>query len=127
MIGGPELEAELRPALPRRTSVAAALLRVGIDARQYGDDRRQIVLLRPERVAPQADLGSRAADIEIGQMADIDRYFQTAATSGSLFFHQPREVHIESFDQKSPLQAGLHVAGVPAVAVGPAKSAAVRP
>ena len=106
MIGGPDLEAELRPALPRRTSVAAALLRVGIDARQYGNNLQQIVLLRPERAAPQADLGSRAADIEICQTADIDRYFQTAATSGSLFFRQPREVHIESFDQKSPLGPG---------------------
>ena len=106
MIGGPELEAELRPALPRRTSVAAALLRVGIDARQYRDDSQRIVLLRPERIAPQADLGSRAADIEISQMADIDRYFQSAATAGSLFFRQPREVHIESFDQKSRFKPG---------------------
>ena len=38
MIGGPELEAELRPALPRRTTIAAALLRVGIDARHFQDD-----------------------------------------------------------------------------------------
>ena len=106
MIGGPELEAELRPALPRRTSIAAALLSVGIDARLYGDDSRRIMLLRPERVAPQTDLGSRAADVEIAQMADIDRYFQSASTSGSLFFRRPREVHIESFDQKSPLGPG---------------------
>ena len=37
-------------------------------------------------------------------MADVDRYFQTGGTPGSLFFHQPREVHIESFDQKSPFK-----------------------
>ena len=53
MIGGPELERELRPTLPRRTTIAAALLRVGIDARHYRDDQQRIVLLRPERIAPQ--------------------------------------------------------------------------
>ena len=37
-------------------------------------------------------------------MADIDRYFQGAGTAGSLFFHQPHEVRVESFDQKSPFK-----------------------
>ncbi len=104
MIGGPESEAELRPALPQQTTMAAALLRVGIDARHYQDDQQRIVLLRPERLQPQGSLAARAADLEIGQMADVDRCFQTGATSGSLFFHQPRELHIESFDQKSPFK-----------------------
>jgi hypothetical protein len=105
MIGGPELEAELRPSLPRRTNIAEALLRVGIDARYFQDDPSRIVLLRPERVLSQANLGARAADIEISQMADVDRYFQTADTTGSLFFHQPREVRVASFDQKGPFKA----------------------
>ena len=104
MFGGPELESELRPMLPRRSTIAAALLRVGIDARYYQDQQRQIVLLRPERVLPQANLGARAADLEIGQMADFDSYFQTASVPGSLFFHQPREVRIESFDEQSPFK-----------------------
>ncbi len=106
MIGGDEMEAELRPMLPRQTSVASTLLRVGIDIRQYRDDAQDIVLLRPEHIAPQTDLGSRAADVEIGQMADIDRYFQAANVAGSLFFHQPREIHIESLDQKNPFRPG---------------------
>jgi len=106
MIGGPELEAELRPALPRRTTLAESLLRVGIDARHYQDEQQHVVLLRPERIAPQGNLGARAVDLEIGQMSDIDRCFQPLATPGSLFFHQPREVRIESFDQKSPWKPG---------------------
>jgi hypothetical protein len=105
MIGGPELEAELRPALPRRTNVAEALLQVGLDARYFQDDPSRIVLLRLERVLPEAKLGARAADIEISQMADFDRYFQSAATTGSLFFHQPSEVHIASFDQTGPFKS----------------------
>ena len=100
-IGGSETE--LRPTLPRRTTIAAALLRVGIDARHY-QDQRQIVLLRPERVLPHTNLTARAADLEISQMADFDRYFQTTGASGSLFFHQPRQTRIESFDQKSPFK-----------------------
>lgn len=105
-LGGPELEAELRPALPRRTTVATTLLRVGIDAHQYQDNNQRVVLLRPERILPQLNLNARAADLEISQMPDIDRYFQTSGTPGSLFFHPPREVHIESFDQKNPFKPG---------------------
>jgi hypothetical protein len=106
MIGGPDLEAELRPALPRRSTIAAALLRVGIDARHFQDDGQRIILLRPERVLPQLNLATRAADLEINQMADVDRYFQSGAVSGSLFFHQPHEFHVDSFDQKSPFKPG---------------------
>ena len=105
MIGGPELEAELRPALPRRTNIAEALLRVGIDARHFQDDPSRIVLLRLERIISEANLGAHAADIEISQMADFDRYFQAADTTGSLFFHQPSEVRVASFDQRGPFKA----------------------
>ena len=104
MIGGPELESALRPALPRRTTLAATLLRVGVDARCYQDQQQRIVLLRPERVASRANLAARAADLEIRHTADFDRYFQTTGAAGSLFFHQPREVRIESFDQKIPFK-----------------------
>ncbi len=51
MIGGPELDRDLRPSLPHPTTVASALLRVGIDARHYRDEQQRIVLLRPERIA----------------------------------------------------------------------------
>jgi len=104
MIGGTELEPDLRPALPQQSTVADTLLRVGIDARLYNDDRQRIVLLRPERIVPEGNLGNRAADLEIGQMTDIDRYFQNLSNPGSLFFHPPREVRIESFDRKSPFE-----------------------
>ena len=104
MIGGPELDREMRPTLTRRTTIASALLRVGIDGRLYRDDQQRIVLLRPERIAPEENLGTRAADLEMGQMADIDGCFQNVGASGSLFFHLPRDIHIESFDRKSPFK-----------------------
>ncbi|MCE5268484.1 MAG: hypothetical protein LLG00_11425 [Planctomycetaceae bacterium] len=106
MIGTLELEAELRPALPRHSTMADALLQVGIDTRHFADDRSNIVLLRPERVAPEADRESRAADLEIAQMPDVDRCFQTASSPGSFFFHEPRHVRIESFDRKCPFKSG---------------------
>jgi len=104
MLSGPEMDAELRPALSRRMTLAESLLRVGIDPRHYQDERQPVVLLRPERVMPQDSLGSRAVDLAVGQMEDIDRGFRNLGVSGSLFFHQPREVRIESFDQKSPFK-----------------------
>ena len=107
MMDGPALEAELRPALPRKTNVASALLSVGIDGQRYVGTSRRIVLLRPEGVVPRGELGSHAVEVELGQMADIDRYFQTSPTTGSLFFRRPREVHIESLDRKSPVGPGF--------------------
>jgi hypothetical protein len=104
MIGGPELDRDLRPTLPHSTTVASALLRVGIEPRHYRDEQQRIVLLRPERIATDDSLGSRAADLEIGQMADIDRCFQSLPATGSLFFHPAREGHVESFDRKSPFK-----------------------
>ena len=71
---------------------------------------RQLVFLRPERLVAGGNLAAKAAELEIGQMPDIERYFQGLPVAGSLFFHVPREIHIPSFDQKSPIKpsyAGL--------------------
>jgi hypothetical protein len=77
---------------------------VGIDARLYAEEQPQLVLLRPERILPRANLGACAVDLEISQAADFDRCFQAGGTPGSLFFHQPRELRLASFDQKSPFK-----------------------
>jgi hypothetical protein len=53
---------------------------------------------------PHENLGARAIDLEVSQMSDVDRCFQKLPAPGSLFFHQPQEVHIESFDRKSPFK-----------------------
>jgi hypothetical protein len=103
MLSGPELEATLRPTLSRRASFAESLLRVGVDTREY-QNQPHIVFLRPERIMPHENLGARAIDLEISQMPDFDRCFQKLPAPGSLFFHQPQEVHIESFDRKSPFK-----------------------
>lgn len=102
-IGAANLETELRPSLPRRATLSETLLRVGIDSRNYLDNSR-IVLLRPERCAPTSELNVKALEMELAELPDADRYFQNTASTGSLFFHPPREIRIDSFDQKSPIK-----------------------
>ncbi len=102
-LAGTELQNDLRPALPQRTTIADALLRVGIDARHYRDIEG-LVFLRPERITPSGNLNAQAVNLEIGRMPDLHRYFRGLSTPGSLFFHQPQEIRIESFDRKSPFK-----------------------
>ena len=103
MIGGPEAEAELLPAMSRRTTIADLLLRAGFDIRHYHSNQN-IVFLRPERLIPGGNIAAKAMELQIGQIPDIDRYFQGSPVSGALFFHVPHEMHIPSFDQKSPIK-----------------------
>jgi len=106
MLDGPALEADLRPSLPRQSTIAAALLRVGIDARRLRDETGRIVLLQPNQILAHADMGRRAAELEIGRMADFDAYFQDFDAAGCFFNHRPSEIQIESFDRKSPFESG---------------------
>ena len=99
MLSGPELQ----PALARRMTLGEALLRVGIDAQQLGADGG-IVLLRPERIAPRWSLPDQAINLEIRQMPDVDRCFQGLRVPGALFFHQPQEIRLASFDEKCPFR-----------------------
>jgi hypothetical protein len=103
MFSGPEWERELRPTLPRRTTIAEAMPLAGIDPRFFGDDRG-IILLRPERVTPQWCLARQATNLELRQSPDLDRYFQPLWPSGALFFHQPQELRLASFDEKAPFR-----------------------
>jgi hypothetical protein len=103
MFTGPEIEAELRPTLPRRATLADALLHVGIDPRQYLEDRG-VVLLRPQRIVPSTRLPVQAADLEISQMPEADSFFHALPQPGSLLYHPPQEIHLPSFDQKSPFR-----------------------
>lgn len=103
-LAGPKSQAKLRPTLPQRATMAEALLEVGINARHFQTQQR-LVLLRPERLAPAGDPDARAINLEIGQMSDVDDYFRGVSVGGSLFFHQPQEVRVESFDKKSPFKS----------------------
>ena len=118
-----ESQTDLKPALSRHTTMADLYLNAGIDAKNF-QANRQLVFLRPERLAPGGNLAAKAAELEIGQMPDVERYFQGLPVAGSLFFHVPREIHIPSFDQKSPIKPSYTWLGFAAVAVGRSKIAA---
>jgi len=104
MLAGPGFEAELRPTLPRRSSLAPAFLQAGIDLRLFRDDA-QVVLLRPQRVLPAAQLTAQAMDLELAQMSEATSFFRGLPQAGSLFFHPPQDVHIPSFDQKVAIKS----------------------
>jgi hypothetical protein len=104
MLAGPEIEAELRPTLPRRSSLAAAFLHAGIDLRLFRDDA-EVVLLRPQRILPAAQLTAQAMDLELAQMSEAAFFFRSLPQSGSLFFHPPQEIRVPSFDQKAAIKS----------------------
>jgi hypothetical protein len=104
MLAGPEIEAELRPTLPRRSSLAMAFLHAGIDLRLFRDDA-QVVLLRPQRVLPAAQLTAQAIDLELAQMSEAAFYFRSLPQAGSIFFHPPQETYLPSFDQKVAIKS----------------------
>ena len=99
-----EMQKALRPMLPRRASMAELLLLVGIDESHFHDPQG-VVLLRPQRISPLRSYSADAAGLEIDQMPDRDTYFTGLPCSGSLFFHQPQEMRLESFDRKSPFRS----------------------
>jgi Glycosyl hydrolase-like 10 len=102
--GGEDGQTDLKPALSRHTTMAELYMNAGIETKSF-QANRQLVFLRPERLSPGGNLAAMAADLEIGQMPDAERYFQGLPVAGSLFFHKPREIHIPSFDQKSPIKS----------------------
>ena len=77
------------------------LLAVGIQPDAYRDDDR-IVLLRPQQFEPPGRLPAQGAHLEIGQAPEVDRLFATHKVSGSLFYHEPQQLRLTSFDAKSP-------------------------
>jgi hypothetical protein len=103
LFAGDPWQRELRPSLPQRMTMTEALMRVGIDLRRLGRDDG-LILLRPERVEPRWSLAQQAVNLELRDMPDINRCFQELPVQGSLFFHQPQEVRVASFDEKSPFQ-----------------------
>ena len=102
IIGG-ESAADIKPVLSRRATIAELYLRAGIDAKNL-QSNKQLVFLRPEQISAGGNLAANAAELQLAQMPDNDRYFQNMSASGSLFFHAPREIRIPSFDQKSPIK-----------------------
>ncbi|HEX4130831.1 MAG TPA: family 10 glycosylhydrolase, partial [Pirellulales bacterium] len=99
----PELHRALHPALPRNATPEDLLLRVGIAASLY-DDAANVVLLRPQRVAPLVPLASQATNLEINLTPEFDDDLHSKPSPGALLLHERHETTLPSFDAKSPFR-----------------------
>ncbi len=110
LVGGTMLESRetqyrLRPTLLRRTNLDEALLSLGINTGAYRESEG-IVLLRPNHVRPPSgSLPAQGTALEINLLPEVDRLFAGGTLPGSLFFHEPQEARLPSFDAKSPFGA----------------------
>jgi hypothetical protein len=93
----------LRPALPRQASAHDVLLELGIDVAAL-QQAENVVLLQPQWPSSPETFNAAAPRLEFEFAADAETLFSQAAATGSLFFHDPREVRLSSFDEKSPFR-----------------------
>ncbi len=118
MLTGPQFKSALRPKLPERLDLQRLMLRVGIDPQRYAVDP-DIVLLRPQRLAPLTSLEGQAANFVLRRSEEMDELFGKVEldgiavstneplrrTTGALFYHEPQSVALPSFARASPFGA----------------------
>jgi hypothetical protein len=103
MFAGGQWDYLLRPSLVRKMNLAEAMLLCGLDMQHYQGPQGPI-LLHPDQIVPLSAPAAWAVNWELSEMSDADRLMQNMAAPGSLFYHPPQEVRIESFDAKSPFK-----------------------
>jgi len=104
LLDRPEFARDLRPTLPgAATKNEDALLSAGIDPRRYREVEG-ISLLRPQRIAPLNSPAAQAVNLEWNNDGVLDREFAAVSHPGGLFFHEPQEARLDSFDVKSPFK-----------------------
>jgi len=91
----------LRPALPQRVTVNDVMLELGLNAPRYAD-RRNVVLVRPRRIATAETLLETAIDTHLQNSSEVDRYFAMAGGAADLFFHERIAHKQPEFDAVSP-------------------------
>ncbi|MCL4678162.1 MAG: hypothetical protein KJ017_06165 [Alphaproteobacteria bacterium] len=118
MLNVPSIQADLHPRLPDRLELRQQMQRVGIDPWLYANSQ-QLVLLKPERVAPTISLEEQAANLQLRQSPEMDQMFawrdsassasnptgELRAVTGSLFYHEPQTLIPASFRDASPYGA----------------------
>ncbi len=97
----PEVRRQLRPTLAGRAKPDDVLLQLGIDAQQLSR-MDGIILLRGHSVTPPGPLTSNGVEIELERSAELDQHATAAAVAGSLFFHDPEKLRLQSADAKGP-------------------------
>ncbi|MBL8826540.1 MAG: family 10 glycosylhydrolase [Planctomycetaceae bacterium] len=98
-----ELDRELRPALPRTTTIDQLWAAVGVDPAILRA-LPHVTLMRPERESPVNSVTGSAIDLEFNAATEWDQQFVDVDEPAWLFFHPPLESRLPSFDQKSPFK-----------------------
>ena len=97
----PVIQPLLSPTLPNRLQVDEVLLQMGLDTQLY-TKHDNIILFRPERIAPRHPLTSQAVNINLATNAAADHTFSEIQPAASLFFHERLPLSLPSFDAQSP-------------------------
>ncbi|HEY5312112.1 MAG TPA: hypothetical protein VIK18_06315, partial [Pirellulales bacterium] len=97
MLNRPELAVALKPNLDRPPQLEEVLRAVGIDPALYRDERGP-TLLRVSRIGPEHALPQQAAVLELNDSPELDQL----AGAADLFYHEPQESRVASFDARSP-------------------------
>ncbi|QDU95350.1 alpha-amylase family protein [Lignipirellula cremea] len=95
---------ELHPQLPETSTIADAMLNVGIAAELYSE-KELATLVRPQNLSAESSLLASAVDLQLRNDADVDRYFASSGHSATIFFHQRQPLQLPSFDAVSPFGA----------------------
>jgi len=103
LMRGPHWSARLRPTLGRRPSLGEILWEVGLDADRFTRPDGP-VLLYPDCAAPVTSPDEEALALEAAQMLDLAGRQEQWPSPGSLLFHAPEELRLESFDRRSPFR-----------------------
>ncbi len=101
MFTNPAVQSMLRPTLPNRLRVDEAMLQMGFDTQQYAD-QKDLILFRPERIAPRTPLATQAVNINLATNAAADHAFSEIQPAASLFYHERLPLSLPSFDTQSP-------------------------
>ena len=95
------------PSLTQPGNVANVLALHGFDLMAYRDNPN-IVFMRPEKIMADNNLAAVATNLELSHTKDTAKVFQQLVGSSNpvagLFYHQPIEHTLPSFDAKSPFQ-----------------------
>ena len=106
MFEGETMRSLLRPTLPRQLTLEQAMMYVGVDPRRFSDPEGP-VLLHGETVLPWTSLAHQSVPLELESMRNSEGLGSKYGATGTLFYHQPQETVLASFDQLSPFQPSL--------------------
>ena len=103
MFEGETMQQQLRPTLPRQLTLPQAMSHVGIDPSRFSDPEGP-VLLQGETLLPWTSLAQQSVPLELDSMRKAEDLASNYGAIGALFYHQPQETSLVSFDQLSPFQ-----------------------